>query len=335
VKSVSAVAKIAADDFALQQWQQRMVAVGMTLRPELAERVAVDLTNREAIQRVVDDAHEAAKANAAADRGTQRHRVLELSLLGRHDQFVTDQQRADAEVLERTLDRYSLEPIPERVEQFVVWPQVPIVGRYDCCLIYKGGPAIFDLKSGESAVKYPHSTVTQLALYAYAPRTSKAVTQRGDRWECDEWTTMPDGLDLETGYVILVGDDDEVGTLYALDLTHGLEAAKWAMELVTWRRAHNYGRDLAHKIDAEAGAIASGAPTTDDRREALRRRYGMLSDDCQAAFASATTNATPYVPATTPSTSPPRCGPTRSWPTPTSTSAPSRRAGAPTSTPRC
>ena len=30
---------------------------------------------------------------------------------------------------------------------------------------------------------------------------------------------MPDGLDLDTGYVILVGDDDEVGTLYALDLT--------------------------------------------------------------------------------------------------------------------
>jgi hypothetical protein len=186
--------------------------------------------------------------------------VLELTLLGQHDQFITDQQRADAEVLERTLERYSLEPMADRVEQFVVWPQVPVVGRYDCILGYKGAPALFDLKSGRSAVDYPHSTITQLALYAYAPQTSKTIEHKGDRWTCEEWTTMPDGLDLETAYVILVGDDDEVGTLYALDLKHGYRAALAALEIVQWRREHDYGQALARKIlpDRSPAVAATG-----------------------------------------------------------------------------
>jgi hypothetical protein len=192
---------------------------------------------------------------------------LELTLLERTDQFITEQQRSDGEVLARTLDRYGLEPIDGRVEQFVVWPQVPIVGRYDCILGYKGCPAMFDLKSGRSAVDYPHSTITQLALYAYAPRTSKTIVQRGNNWTCEDWGTMPDGLDLDTGYVILVGDDDEVGTLYALDLKHGYRAAMAAMELVTWRREHNYGRDLARPIQPEAEtlrALAASIRAVDD-----------------------------------------------------------------------
>jgi hypothetical protein len=144
---------------------------------------------------------------------------------------------------------------------------------------------MFDLKSGRSAVDYPHSTVTQLALYAYAPKTSKTVTHKGDSWTCEDWTTMPDGMDLETGYVILVGDDDEVGTLYALDLKHGYRAAMAAMEIVTWRREHNYGRDLARPIAPPAVAVAAGgASTPDDRREALRERYRGLCDDDQARF---------------------------------------------------
>jgi hypothetical protein len=300
VKSASSVAKIAADDYALTLWQQRMVAVGMTIRPDLAERVAVDLTNREAINGVVEAAHEAARTDAAANRGTQRHRVLELTLLDLTDQFVTDQQRADAEVLRRTLDRYGLEPIPDRVEQFVVWPQVPIVGRYDCCLNYQGRPAMFDLKSGRSAVDYPHSTITQLAIYAYAPQTSKTVVHKGDSWTCDDWGTMPDGLDLETGYVILVGDDDEVGTLYALDLVHGYRAATAAMDIVAWRREHDYGRKLAREVPppqpAATGtgnapsvvAVATEGAQTDERRQALRERYNGLCDDDKARFRALT-----------------------------------------------
>jgi hypothetical protein len=265
-KSASGAAKITADDFALEQWEKRMVAVGMTVRPDLAERVAVDLTNREAIQAVCDDAKEAAKANNAANRGSQRHRVLELTLLGQTDEFVTEQQRQDGRILDRTLDRYSLEPMLDRVEQFVVWPQIPICGRYDCILKYGGTPAMFDLKSGRSAVDYPHSTVTQLALYAYAPKTSKTITRKGDSWMCEDWTTMPDGMDLDVGYVILVGDDDEVGTLYALDLKHGYRAATAAMEIVAWRREHNYGRNLAQPVvpATEALAEAEAAPEVVD-----------------------------------------------------------------------
>src|SRR5690606_22100982 len=312
VKSASKVAKIAADSYTIEQWQQRQVAIGMTLDPTLAERVAVDLDNREAISKVVSDAHHAAKSHARADRGTQRHRVFELMLLGDTHALITDQQQEDLRVLERTLDRYGIEPIEGRVEQFVAWPDYGVVGRYDAVLSYQGGPALFDLKSGVNAVKYPHSTVVQLALYAYAPHTSARIDRDGDKSQVTEWTTMPDGIDLEHAYVIYCDDHHEVGELYRLNLVHGKAGADLALETVQWRKAYSFGRDLADLVEAtptpapasagvappaasakiEPGATPSdgtvsspSAETPDpDRREKLLGRYRALSPIRQQVF---------------------------------------------------
>lgn len=315
VKSASKVAGITADQFNIEQWRDRMVAIGMTLEPKLAERVAVDLDNKKAIQEVADDAKKAARANDAANRGTQRHRVLELLLLGRTDMFITDQQKADAEVLQRTLDRYGLEPIADRVEQFIAWPDNWVVGRYDALLGHEGRPVLTDLKGGINAIRYPHSTATQLALYAFAPHTSAVIERDGDKSTVNQWTTMPDDLDTEVAYVIHCDDEAEVGDLYRVNLQHGLKGARLALSIVDWRKKH-YARidgysqpteEFVTKIEPQSSPaqptlreLAASMPSlnratnepprkpdegcevSDADVAALKARYGKLGDAAKA-----------------------------------------------------
>lgn len=299
VKSASKVAQIASDSFTIEQWQKRQVAIGMTLDRTLAERVAVDLDNREAIQAVCDDAANTAKANARAQRGTQRHRVFELGLLGRQDQFITDQQIEDWKVLERTLDAYQLEPIPDRVEQFIAWPEHGVVGRYDAYLYHHavGMPVLVDLKGGENAVKYPHSTAVQEWLYRNAPVTSAAIKRDGDKSEVTEWTTAPNGAAEDFGYVIYCDDHHDIGELWRIDLAAARAGGELALGIVDWRKTKNYGRELAEPIaaptapspveqpvPAAAAAGTTSDPTYNTRRAQLLERYRSFNDTEKMAY---------------------------------------------------
>lgn len=245
-KSVTAVAKIAPDSFTIEQWDRRQVAIGMMLEPKLAERVAVDPDNRDAVQKVCEDAKEIAKANDAARRGTQRHRAAELIDLGMP--MLTDQQRADAVAWQRTLEAYEIEILPQHVEGFAVWPEHGVAGRFDRLARYRGHTICVDLKSGQNAVKYPQGTAVQLSLYARAPMISANIDTDGDRSTVIKWTKPPSDLDLETGYVILLGDGMDIGELWRINIEHGWDGARHALSLVDWRKMHGYGKQLAEQV---------------------------------------------------------------------------------------
>ena len=246
VKSVTAVAKIVADSFALDQWRKRQVAIGMMLEPRLAERVAVDPDNRETVDRVCEEALQMAGAHHAANRGTQRHRASELIDTG--GTLFTEQQRADAEAWQRTISHHGITILPEFVECFVCWPEFGVVGRFDRIGLYRGKPVIIDLKSGQNAVKYPQSTAAQLALYARAPLISANATTVGDKTTITEWRSAPEGLDLRTGYVVLLTDEMETGELWRIDIEHGWSGALNALALVDWRKAYDYGAAIAQPV---------------------------------------------------------------------------------------
>jgi hypothetical protein len=251
-KSVTAVAKLVSDSFALDQWRKRMVAVGMTLEPRLAERVAVDPDNRELVDKVCEDALEVAGSHHAARRGTQRHRASELA--DTDGKLLTDQQREDAAAWKRTVDHHGLEILPKFVEGFAIWPQYGVVGRFDRIARYQGRSVILDLKSGENAVRYPQSTAAQLGLYARAPLISAEVDTVGDKATVTNWTEPPADLDLDVGFVVLLSDEMEVGELWEIDIAHGWAGAQLALELVAWRKQKRYGDDLAAEVHT-AGAL--------------------------------------------------------------------------------
>jgi PD-(D/E)XK nuclease superfamily protein len=248
-KSVTAVAKIVQDSYLLDQWRKRQVAIGMMLEPRLAERVAVDPDNREAVDAICEEAMRVAGAHHKADRGTQRHRASELADIG--GKLLTEQQRADAEAWRRTIEHHGLEILPQHVEGFAIYPDHGVVGRFDrfAVLRARGRTAIVDLKSGVNAVKYPQGTAAQLALYANAPLISATVTTAGDRSTITEWTTPPADLDLGLGYVVLLGDDMEIGELWEINIAHGWAGAQIALNTVAWRKAYRYGEELSRRVD--------------------------------------------------------------------------------------
>lgn len=251
-KSVTAVAKMVQDSYAIDQYNKRMVGIGVTLDSNIRENIAVDIENKDAVNKLCEEAIRAAKGHLKADRGTQKHRVLELVLLDQEEKLITDQQRADAVVLKRTMDRYKLTPCDGLVEQFVAWPEYTVTGRFDAVLERPDGElAYYDLKSGENAVLYPQSTAAQFALYTRAPHISDGYHGRGDRCTVTQWRTIPDKLDKNIGYVLLVQEDDTVGTRYEIDMEHGWKAAEHALALVNWRKTLNRGKDIAHKDNSD------------------------------------------------------------------------------------
>jgi hypothetical protein len=248
---ISTIAKIPTNTWNIDQWTKRMVALGMLYdhafnNDRLRENLAVNPEDKTRGDKVAADALELAKAHAKADRGTQMHRVLELTLLNRLDEMLTDQQRRDAEVLRRTLDTYGLTPYEGLCEQFVAYPEYRVTGRFDCVLRQRDGTvALFDLKSGPRAVEYPQSVAVQLALYARAPFVSEVIEHaEGDKVQVTQWRQMPPEMDLETGYVLLVEPDAPVGTLHAVDIAHGWQAGQWALEIVRWRRRNDIVREV-------------------------------------------------------------------------------------------
>jgi hypothetical protein len=248
-KSVTAVAKIPTDQYAIQMWHQRMVAIGATIDPNLRENIAHHIDNNQALNDYCEDAKKIAKAHHAADRGSQMHRVLELVLLDQEHKLMTEQQLKDADTLKRTLDRYKLTPFDYLTEQFVVWPKFVIAGRFDAVLERPDNTLILvDLKSGPNAVTYPQSTAVQLALYARAPHISDHIHTAGDRAEVTNWRTMPEQLDRRRGYVLLVKPDDEIGELFELDIEHGWAAASLALQIVEWQKQLDRGRDIAQPV---------------------------------------------------------------------------------------
>jgi hypothetical protein len=175
------------------------------------------------------------------------HRVLELILLNRHHELLTEQQQRDAEVLQRTLDRYGLTPVDGLCEQFVAYPSYRVTGRFDAVMERPDGSVILvDLKSGARAIEYPQSVSVQLALYARAGHVSAAIEGVGNTVQVTEWRTMPGRLDRKYGYVLLVEPDATVGSLHRVDIEHGWVAAQLALELVNWRKRKD---DLVAPVD--------------------------------------------------------------------------------------
>lgn len=239
-KGVTTVAKIPTDTWSIDRYNERQVAIGMAVDRNIAENVATHIDNKDRLNNLVEDAKWAAKSHLKADRGTQMHRVLELILLGQEIKLLTDQQRRDAEVLKRTLDRYKLTPHMNLTEQFVCWPQHLVAGRFDAVLERPDGTLwLVDLKSGPNAIKYPQSTACQLALYARAPHVSVDAPAFGDRQTIENWRTMPEKLDYKWARVLLCEPDATTGTMHRIDIQHGWGGAMKALELVKWRKVNN------------------------------------------------------------------------------------------------
>jgi hypothetical protein len=234
---VSTLSKALDDLNFLMAWKQRKTAEGLVRRPDLLTRIAGALANGDPdvdkkvkgeLNRICNEATEAAGASKGSSAGTGFHALTEAIDRGQEPLFVPP---ADAPRLEAyrqaTADYEALD-----AEVFVVCDQLQTAGSFDRLWRCPDGRVVVgDLKTGKSEAEYPLATAMQISIYAHGQRYNPETGQR---------TPLHDDIDLTTGLLIHMPSSGGCRVV-PLDLEKGWRAARAAAfvhhEIRRWKAA--------------------------------------------------------------------------------------------------
>jgi predicted RecB family endonuclease len=221
---VTTFASSVEDMFSLGQWQQRMVALGLSRRPDLLLSVSAHAEDKDELNRIVDSAREAAAASAAATVGTALHKLTERLDRGEMSlDAMPDSHRSDMKAYAD-----AMAPLKIRgVEQFVVLDDLQVAGTFDRIVEYDGQRYTADVKTG--SIEYGVGKMAiQLALYSrghlYAPG-------RADRGGTE--------VNQNAGIIIHLPAGQGRCDLYWIDLRAGWEAVRLCADVRAWRKRKN------------------------------------------------------------------------------------------------
>jgi hypothetical protein len=201
---------------ALVNWQKRMVAIGLSQRPDLLLAVsATDVSNRKAINDLCEQAMEAAKAKAGATTGSALHSLTERIDKGEEVGPVPADYLPDlAAYTEAT---QSLKHV--LIEQFCVLDAKKIGGTPDRVVRYKGKRYIADLKTGSIELGILKISM-QLAVYARSNTYDFLTGERGVH-----------GAEVDKGLIIHLPAGTGTCELLWVDLVEGWYAVQVAQKV--------------------------------------------------------------------------------------------------------
>lgn len=215
---VSTLAKVLDSKEALMAWKQRMTAIGLGKRPDLAQRAAVtDPGDKRALKEIVEAAMAAAESDKAANIGTTLHTLTEQFDKGTLEHIPAEHIGAMTAYEEATKGLQM-----KAAELFVVNDELQAAGTFDRLVqLPDGRLAVADLKTGQHDPTYPHSVTTQVAIYANSHFYDvESDTRRG---------YLPDlGISTDVGVLIHLPAGKAECRIYELDLTVGYSLARAA-----------------------------------------------------------------------------------------------------------
>lgn len=246
------VANTLADRYGLERWAQRNTVLGLGAREDLyALAASCTPDDKDELNRIVDQAQEAAKARSGANLGTALHRLTERIDSGELDPAdVPTQWKPDINAYLQALADGQIEIHTEYIERIVVIPSLRVAGTLDRLVTANSQLTVADLKTGQSAVDYPHDMTIQLALYANASHMWKGSADdiERDRWgryvlpnpddQPDAYEPMP-AVNSEKALVFHLPVDQGQCSIHEVDLNAGWEAAQQAMWVREWRKRKN------------------------------------------------------------------------------------------------
>jgi hypothetical protein len=235
-KGVTSCAKIGTDTYSLEQWKLRQVVAGLRAKPELLA-VSDELVAAGSDSDVVSAALDAAGTHLAAEAGTAAHSLSERS--DRGEEITDEDEQRKADHWKGALKSAGLQIVPDLMERVIVHPEQRICGRFDRLArrISDGKLVIVDLKTGNSARRYPHSVATQMAMYVNAPLMG--TIWEGDSGETSEFEPLPGDLDKNTGYMVHLPDDGEVA-VYGVNVLMGWKVCQQVIfPALRWQATKN------------------------------------------------------------------------------------------------
>jgi hypothetical protein len=268
---VTTIAKSLDDEGALTAWKGRMTATGLVHRNDLLVAASTCLDDKSSLDRIVQQAIEAAGASSKANIGTALHQLTQALDLGQKPAILPGLQ-ADVDAYQEGMTRHGVIIDPRLVEVLLVNEKHGYAGTADRIARFSSRKRkqIFDLKTGN--IEYAINAIAvQMAMYANAEYIYD--------WRTKERTPLPN-LDKTRGVIIHLPAGQAKCELYELDLVAGWEAALMAMDVRAWRKR----KDLHIKVHAEAAANGEVPPTTEvaasdiNRADALRRIQNLPKD---------------------------------------------------------
>lgn len=238
-------AKTMSDTYALHKWQERMVAKGLAMRPDLLALVSTT-TDKKALDAICEDAKNAAGSKVGANLGTAVHNYteqldmgIELRSIGIPSTII-----GDVASYEEALRVTGLIPVRHLIERVVICTKYGIAGRLDRVLTNRfpvgrwtepGELFIGDVKTAAQIGYSWLEVAMQLAIYANADYL----------WNIRERTFEPmPTIDLNEAVVMHVPVQQSETTLYRIDIKTGWEYVELAAQI----RAARSNKKLAVRL---------------------------------------------------------------------------------------
>ena len=271
---VTTIAKCLDDEGALTAWKGRMTATGLVQRNDLLVAASTALDDKQSLDRIVQQAIEAAGASSKANIGTALHQLTQQIDLGRKPAILPGLQ-GDVDAYVKGITQHGVIIDPRLVEVLLVNEKFEYAGTADRIARFstRKKKQVFDLKTGN--IDYAINAIAvQMAMYANAEYIYN--------WQTQERLPMPD-IDKTRGVIIHLPAGQSKCELYEIDLVAGWEAAQMAMEVRAWRKR----KDLHIKVHSEAASTEVspsspvGAASSDLNRADALRRIRNLSEPAQ------------------------------------------------------
>lgn len=258
-------AKSISDTFALSQWSQRMVAKGLTIRPDLVAMAhSLDVkADKDKLNNLCEDAKSAAGNKVAANLGTALHSFSEAVDKGMAVDDVPEAQRPDITAYRRAMDDAGITVMPELIERQTCVPAYEVAGTFDRIIdlstvkpwftmaLHDAGygvpgsnflsqePLVIgDVKSGQDLQYGWNEIAIQLATYAMGARTAGIWNKTSKAWD------PPRPVRLDFAIVMHMPVGQRTCTLYALDLEDAFAAMDLCRAVRRWRKRRNLARPL-------------------------------------------------------------------------------------------
>jgi hypothetical protein len=228
------------NEYALKAWDRRLVAYGMSQRPDLIlaaaackpphDKKVLTQADKDALQAIADQAKDFAKGSAAATIGTSLHKLTERMDLGETLGFVPEPWPADLRAYQEVTK--GIEWVD--VESFRVHDEYKVGGTADRIGWYEGRLRIFDVKTGSDFWADGQGPAMQLAMYA-----------RSRKYDIATDTRVPDvaDIDLNVAYVIHLPEGQGFCELIPTDVAKGWGACRVAKEVWKTRAEKKYFMD--------------------------------------------------------------------------------------------
>ena len=223
----------------LEAWKQRQVLKGVVADPSIAVMAKTAGDDKKVLNKLVDDAHTAAKSSQAADDGTRLHDILHAVGLGEPVEIPDKWVRHVSEWQRVTADWTFI-----CREQMVISDKYMIAGTPDAIAIVPqlgGMPVIVDWKTGATIDFGFREMAAQTAIYANAEWLYEHSDGLGRR-------PMPEVSLTKSLIVHLPENGGGAIRLHQLDIVEGWKAAKRSMQVRDWqkRKMSDIGTIIEH-----------------------------------------------------------------------------------------